>query len=171
MNARFAICLILLAVAVGDARAQEGGSGTVGELIGKFFEGLDMRRPPPRPADFVAHSRTGETGYTPFAAPTPASDVKTDVKKSAARAAALEKSSAPLRPPIAPAAPASKFPTRRKNGAPRRNGPSSFERVSRHNRPPASKKGAGGAFNGYRRCRTSIASSVFPLMSSSRSIG
>ncbi|CAN2535792.1 MAG TPA: hypothetical protein VIF40_12470 [Methylosinus sp.] len=91
MNARFAICLILLAVAVGDARAQEGGSGTVGESIGKFFEGLDMRRPPPRPADFVAHSRTGETGYTPFAAPTPASDVKTDVKKSAARAAALEK--------------------------------------------------------------------------------
>jgi len=92
MISRFAICLTFLAVAAtGGAHAQESGSETVGASIGKFFEGLDMRRPPPPPADFVTHSRTGATSYTPFAAPTPPADVKKDAKKSAARAAALEK--------------------------------------------------------------------------------
>ncbi|WP_400769484.1 hypothetical protein [Methylosinus sporium] len=91
MICRLAICLALFAVAAGGARAQEAGSETAGESIGKFFEGMEMRRPPPAPADFVERSRNGATGYTPFAAPTPAADVKKDVKKSAARAAELEK--------------------------------------------------------------------------------
>ncbi|WP_159729812.1 hypothetical protein [Methylosinus sp. Ce-a6] len=89
MISRLALCLILFAVAAGGARAQEGGSETVGESIGNFFEGLDMRRTPPPPADFVVRSRTGATGYTPFVAPAP--DAAKDAKKSAARAATLEK--------------------------------------------------------------------------------
>ncbi|WP_146188367.1 hypothetical protein [Methylosinus sporium] len=91
MIPRFAICLTLFAVAAVAARAQEAGSETVGQSIGKFFEGMEMRRSAPAPAEFVERSRNGATGYTPFAAPRPAADVKTDAKKSAARAASLEK--------------------------------------------------------------------------------
>lgn len=91
MIPRLALCLTLLAAAASGARAQEVGRQSVGESIGKFFQGLDMRRTPAPAADFVVRSRTGATGYTPFAAPTPAADVKKDAKKNAARAAALEK--------------------------------------------------------------------------------
>jgi hypothetical protein len=77
-----------LASAAASARAQEAAPGSIGEAIGKIIEGVEIRAPQARPAEFVTRSRPATLDYQPLA---PAGARKVDKAKNAQQAQALEK--------------------------------------------------------------------------------
>lgn len=67
------LCALLLATALaapsGAALAEDGPPASIGAAIGSLFEGANLRRSAPPPADFVVRSRPAELDYQPLARP------------------------------------------------------------------------------------------------------
>lgn len=87
MRLAAALFLILAAAPAGAARADDSRPASVGEAIGRMFEGAGLRNRPPEPADFVTRSRPSDLDYAPFATP----DSRPDTKKIRDESAALQK--------------------------------------------------------------------------------
>jgi hypothetical protein len=49
------------------AHAEDSAPSSVGEAIGRMFEGVGLRNSPPPSADFVTRSRPSQLDYAPFA--------------------------------------------------------------------------------------------------------
>jgi hypothetical protein len=64
-----AIALFFLASAAAaqEVDANAGRASTIGEAIGRLFEGVNLRKSPPPAADFVVRSRPAELDYAPLA--------------------------------------------------------------------------------------------------------
>lgn len=95
MRPFFALLLIIAAAPVcsaqvSSARAEERGAGSVGGVMGRFFEGVGLRNAPQPAADFVERSRPAEIDYAPFASPAPRPDAKKIREDAAARQKELE---------------------------------------------------------------------------------
>lgn len=63
-SAIFAFACVALA---SPALAQESAPASLGEAIGKVFEGANLRSTPSKPADFVVRSRPASLDYMPLA--------------------------------------------------------------------------------------------------------
>lgn len=64
-----AFCLAIALAVSGPAVAEEGPPASIGEAIGRLFEGANLRTPRPPPAEFVVRSRPAELDYAPLAPP------------------------------------------------------------------------------------------------------
>lgn len=82
------LCLTAAFIALASpARAQESGPASIGEAIGKIFEGVNLRPATPPPADFVVQSRPAALDYSPLATPGSGRQSK---KKTASELKSLE---------------------------------------------------------------------------------
>jgi hypothetical protein len=93
---RLALVAAAALVVANAAAAQEAGISSGGQAIGRLFEGLGLRRPPPPAPDFVRESRTKNMDYVPLT-PTPEKNDKQRAAELRAAGAALERAAAQAR--------------------------------------------------------------------------
>jgi hypothetical protein len=79
-----------------SAAAQEAQPSTGGQTIGRLFDALGIRKPPPPAPDFVRESRPARLDYVPLA-PKPDGDAKANAARLRETGASLDRSAAEAR--------------------------------------------------------------------------